>query len=301
MTPKRTTTPMSDAAIKVLVAQSVADVLAEHEANRSRNGDNSHDSGTGSRRTERVARECTYIDFLKCQPINFKGTKGVFATFTLLGNALTWWNFHVKTIGHDATYGMPWKTLKKMITDNYNQRFQKLALVCSRMFPEESDEVEKYVGGLPDMIQGSVMDFKTKTMQDAIEFSTELMDQKIWPTLLGLGRRKSTEDLNLCSLNATTITMGSVLPSTPTAKGLAIWPGTCVARGHLKRDCPKLKNNNRGNQVGNGGATTMAYAVGNARKNSDANVVMGTFLLNNHYASILFDTGYRKEFCSTGY
>ncbi|GJY76472.1 hypothetical protein Tco_0481588 [Tanacetum coccineum] len=52
--------------------------LADLEANRtSRNGDDSHDSGTGSRRIERDARECNYSNFLKCQPLNFKGTKGV--------------------------------------------------------------------------------------------------------------------------------------------------------------------------------------------------------------------------------
>ncbi|GJT52983.1 hypothetical protein Tco_0988037 [Tanacetum coccineum] len=61
----------------------------------------------------------------------------------------------------------------------YNQRFQELSLMCSRMFPEESDEIEKYVGGLSDMIHGSVMASKPKTMQDAIEFTTELMDQNI--------------------------------------------------------------------------------------------------------------------------
>ncbi|GKG28699.1 putative reverse transcriptase domain-containing protein, partial [Tanacetum coccineum] len=55
----------------------------------------------------------------------------------------------------------------------------------------------------------------------------------------------------------------------------------------------------RGNQAGSGGATTRAYAVGNAGKNSDANVVMGMFLLNNHYASILFDTGSDRSFVST--
>ncbi|GKF27562.1 hypothetical protein Tco_0093904 [Tanacetum coccineum] len=52
-------------------------------------------------------------------------------------------------------------------------------MMCSRMFLEESNEVEKYVGGLADMIQGSVMAFKPKTMQDAIEFATKLMDQEI--------------------------------------------------------------------------------------------------------------------------
>nr|GEW26742.1 hypothetical protein [Tanacetum cinerariifolium] len=48
----------------------------------------------------------------------------------------------------------------------------------NRMFPEESNEIEKYVGGLPDLIHGSVMASKPNTMQDAIEFATELMDQK---------------------------------------------------------------------------------------------------------------------------
>ncbi|GKD37213.1 hypothetical protein Tco_1257420 [Tanacetum coccineum] len=56
---------------------------------------------------------------------------------------------------------------------------QELALLYGRIFPEESDKVEKYVGGLPDMIQGSVMASNPKKMQDAIEFETELMDQKI--------------------------------------------------------------------------------------------------------------------------
>ncbi|GJV76575.1 putative reverse transcriptase domain-containing protein [Tanacetum coccineum] len=75
----------------------------------------------------------------------------------------------------------------------------------------------------------------------------------------------------------------------------------CGAHGHFKRDCPKLINNNRGNQDGNGGATVRAYAMGNAGKNSDANVVTGTFLLNNRYASILFDTGVDRSFVSTAF
>ncbi|GJW65948.1 putative reverse transcriptase domain-containing protein [Tanacetum coccineum] len=191
----------------------------------------SHISGVGVRRTERIAHECTYTDFLKCQPLNFKDTEGVvglsqwfermesvfhisnctvdnqvkFATCTLHSVALTWWNTHVKTVGHDAAYSMPWKTLMKMMTDkycpqneikklemeiwdlkvkgtdltSYTQRFQELALLCGRMFPEESNKIEKYVGGLPDMIHGCVVASKPKTMQDAVEIATELMDKKI--------------------------------------------------------------------------------------------------------------------------
>ncbi|GJS30062.1 putative reverse transcriptase domain-containing protein [Tanacetum coccineum] len=71
-----------------------------------------------------------------------------------------------------------------MMTDKYCPRgeikkLEELALMCARMFPEGSNKIERYVGGLPDMIHGSVMTSKPKTMQDAIEFATKLMDKKI--------------------------------------------------------------------------------------------------------------------------
>ncbi|GKE54683.1 putative reverse transcriptase domain-containing protein, partial [Tanacetum coccineum] len=72
-------------------------------------------------------------------------------------------------------------------------------------------------------------------------------------------------------------------------------------QGNYKKDCPKLKNKNRGNQAGNGKARAGAYAMGNAGTNSDSNVVTSKFLLNNHYASILFDTGFDKSFVSTAF
>nr|GEW54772.1 reverse transcriptase domain-containing protein [Tanacetum cinerariifolium] len=46
---------------------------------------------------------------------------------------------------------------------SYNQCYQELALICARMFPEESDKIERYIGGLPDMIHGSVMASKPMT------------------------------------------------------------------------------------------------------------------------------------------
>ncbi|GKA07392.1 putative reverse transcriptase domain-containing protein [Tanacetum coccineum] len=90
---------------------------------------------------------------------------------------------------------LDWKALKKMMTVKYcpsgeikkleielwnlkvkgtdvacyTLRFQELALMCRRMFHEESEEVEKYVGGLPDMIRGNVMSYQPKTMEKAIE------------------------------------------------------------------------------------------------------------------------------------
>nr|GFA44488.1 putative reverse transcriptase domain-containing protein [Tanacetum cinerariifolium] len=60
-------------------------------------------------------------------------------------------------------------------------------------------------------------------------------------------------------------------------------------------------NNNHGNQVGTGNAQARVYAVGNAGTNPDANTVTGTFLLNNCYASVLFDTSADRSFVSTAF
>ncbi|GJW18314.1 putative reverse transcriptase domain-containing protein [Tanacetum coccineum] len=201
------TTSVTNAQLQAIINQGVTAALAARDADRNTKGDDSHILGAGVRRTERTARECTYTNFLKCQPLNFKGTEGVvglsqwferielifyiskctvenqvkFSTCTLHSVPLTWWNTHVKTVGHDAAYEMEIWDLKVKGTDltSYTQRFQELALLCRRMFPEESDKIEIYAGGLPDMIHRSVVASKPKTMQDAVEIATELMDKKI--------------------------------------------------------------------------------------------------------------------------
>nr|GEY20987.1 hypothetical protein [Tanacetum cinerariifolium] len=101
---------------QALINRGIAAALAEHDADRSRNGDNINDSGTGGRRQVTTQQECTYTNFLKCQPMSFQGTEGVvgltrwiekmesifqisnyivtcqvkFASCTLQGSALTW-------------------------------------------------------------------------------------------------------------------------------------------------------------------------------------------------------------------
>ncbi|GKA21329.1 putative reverse transcriptase domain-containing protein, partial [Tanacetum coccineum] len=75
----------------------------------------------------------------------------------------------------------------------------------------------------------------------------------------------------------------------------------CDVLGHFKRECPKLKNKNHGNQGRNGNAPAKVYVVGNARTNPNSNIITGTFLLNNPYASILFDTGVDRSFMSTAF
>nr|GFC67131.1 hypothetical protein [Tanacetum cinerariifolium] len=100
-----------------------------------------------------------------------------FASCALQGSALTCWNSHMRAVGQDVAYAIPWVVLKRMITNKYCPR--ELALICDRMFPEESSKVERYIGGLPDMIHGSVKASKPQLMQEAIEFATKMMDKKM--------------------------------------------------------------------------------------------------------------------------
>ncbi|GJV90372.1 putative reverse transcriptase domain-containing protein [Tanacetum coccineum] len=73
----------------------------------------------------------------------------------------------------------------------------------------------------------------------------------------------------------------------------------CGRQVYIRSECPKLKNHNRGNQTGYNKAHGRAYVLGGGEVNPDSNVIMGMFLLNNRYASILFDSGTDRSFVST--
>ncbi|GJR77717.1 putative reverse transcriptase domain-containing protein [Tanacetum coccineum] len=355
------TTSVTNAQLQAMINQGVAAALAARDADRNTNGNDSHISGAGTEgvaglsqwfeRMESVFHisNCTVEDQVK------------FVNCTLHSVALTWWNTHVKTVGHDAAYGMPWKTLMKMMTDkycprneikklemeiwdlkvkgnnltSYTQHFQELALLCGWMFREESDKIEKYVDGLPDMIHGSVVASKPKTMQEAFEDTSrntqnqQQQQNKRQNTgrayTAGTGEKKQYGGSKpLCS-KCNYHHDGPCAPkchkfghfardyrSTANANNANNQKGTgsgqkptcyeCGVQGHFKTKCTKLKNsNNRGNQVGGGNALAKVYAVGHAGTNPDSNVMMGTFLLNNRYASVLFDTGADRSFVSTAF
>ncbi|GJV00331.1 hypothetical protein Tco_1329601 [Tanacetum coccineum] len=65
----------TNAQLQAMINEGVSAALAARDATR--NGTDSHSSGTGVRGSERIARECTYQDFMKCKPLYFKGTEGV--------------------------------------------------------------------------------------------------------------------------------------------------------------------------------------------------------------------------------
>ncbi|GJX61738.1 putative reverse transcriptase domain-containing protein [Tanacetum coccineum] len=319
-----------------------------------------------------------------------------YATCTLQDSALTWWNSHKRTIGVEAAYAMNWVELMKLMTEvycprneiqkmetelwnltvkgndltAYTQRFQELILLCTRMVPDEEDRVERFIGGLPDNIQGNVIAANPARLQDAIRIANQLMDKKVQGYAARSAENKRRMESNLrdnrgqqppfkrqntsgqnvaraytagnnerkgyagplpycnkcrlhheglCTMRCgnckkvghqTRDCRAAIAPNTqraPVGNQQGIICYECGRPGHFRRDCPKLRNQNRGNQTRNktgnqtGGneATAKAYAIGGGGTNPDSNVVTGTFLLNNCYASMLFDSGADRSFVST--
>ncbi|GJZ71428.1 putative reverse transcriptase domain-containing protein [Tanacetum coccineum] len=70
-------------------------------------------------------------------------------------------------------------TVKNNDLAAYTQRFQELTMMCTKMVPEEEDRVEKFIGGLPDNIQGNVIAAEPTRLQDAVRIANNLMDQKL--------------------------------------------------------------------------------------------------------------------------
>ncbi|GJT20671.1 putative reverse transcriptase domain-containing protein [Tanacetum coccineum] len=252
-----------------------------------------------------------------------------FATCTLLGAALTWWNGYVRTLGHDAAYAMTWGTLKKKFTNKYcpkgeikkleielwnlrvrgndvaayTQRFQELALMCTKFLADETEKVDKYISGLPDNIHGNVMSARPKTLDEAIELANDLMDQKLrtYAERQNNNKRKADDSSRNNQrphkkqnvARAYTAGPGNVHPNVETARGACY---ECGNTGHIKKNCPKLKNCR--NSKENGTTQGRAYALGGRDASPDSNVITGMFLLNNRYAIILFDIGADRIFVS---
>ncbi|GJR30733.1 retrovirus-related pol polyprotein from transposon TNT 1-94 [Tanacetum coccineum] len=382
-------TPVNNTNPNNMTPESIQAMIDQALLRNSTNGDGSHSSHEDNRRNVQTARPCFYADFMKCQPLNFKGTEGVvgltrwiekmesvfnisgcaienqvkFATCTLLGAALTWWNGQIRTLGPEA-YAMTWEILKKKMTDKYcpqgeikkleielwnlkvkgndvpayTERFQELTLICTKFVANKTEKVDKYISRLPDNIYGNVKSARPKTLDETIELANDLMDQKLRTYAerqsdnkrkagnlsrnnhghqqqpfkrqnvakvynMGTGKKKpyggSLPKCTKCHLHHN----GPCTQKCHKCNKVGHFARDCRSTGHFKRDCHKLKNKDGGN----GNAQGWVYAVGNAEKRGNAsgspnaNVVTSTFLLNNHYASILFDTGADRSFISIAF
>nr|GEV85672.1 hypothetical protein [Tanacetum cinerariifolium] len=228
------------------------------------------------------------------------------------------WNLKVK--GNDVS--------------TYTNRFQDLTLICTKFVANENKKINKYISGLPDNIYGNANNkrktddtsrnnhghqqqpFKKQNVAKVYNMGTRERKpyEGFLPKCTKCQRHHNgpcTKKCHKCnkvghfarncrsSSNANVANAQRDCKGTP--KGNDCFK--CRALGHFKRYCPKMKNKNGGNWNAQG----WVYAVGNAEKNGnaptnqDSNVVTGTLLLNNRYASILFDTGVDRSFISTAF
>ncbi|GJW84053.1 putative reverse transcriptase domain-containing protein [Tanacetum coccineum] len=253
-----------------------------------------------------------------------------FATCTLLGAALTWWNGQIRTLGPEA-YSMTWEVLKKKMTNNYcpqgelkkleiklwnlkvkgndvptyTECFQELTLICTKFVANETEKVDKYISRLPDNIYGNVKSARPKTLDEIIELANDLMDQKLRTYAERQTDNKKKAD------DSSRNNHGHQQQPFKRQNVAKVYNMGTQSSGNI--NVANTQKSNGTNPKGNGcfecGAPGQGwvYAVGNAEKKGntlrdpDSNVVTDTFLLNNRYSSILFNTGADRCFTSTAF
>ncbi|GJT51091.1 putative reverse transcriptase domain-containing protein [Tanacetum coccineum] len=152
----------------------------------------------------------------------------------------------------------------------YTERFQELTLICTKFCANETEKINKYIHGLPDNIYGNVKSSKPKTLNETIELANDLIDLKLRTYEEKSDNKRKADDSSRNNHGVLATQMLLILKK---------------AMRQLLRGMVVL--------IGN------AKKRGNASGNPDSNVITGTFLLNNHYASILFDTGADRRYIST--
>nr|GEZ87233.1 hypothetical protein [Tanacetum cinerariifolium] len=168
--------PNTDTLPHHMTSELVQAMIDQAILRNSTNGDGSQSLHEDNPRHVQTTRPCFYSDFMKCHPLNFKGNEGVvgltqwikktesifnisgcaienqvkFATCTLLDAALTWWNCQIRTLGPDAYF-----------------------------VANENEKIDKYISRLPDKIYENVKSSKPRTLDETIELTNDLMDQKL--------------------------------------------------------------------------------------------------------------------------
>ncbi|GKA69643.1 putative reverse transcriptase domain-containing protein [Tanacetum coccineum] len=246
-----------------------------------------------------------------------------YATCTLLDSALTRWNSHKRTIRTDAAYALSLRELLKLMTEVYCLRneIQKMETELWNFsvknngmatYTQRTHKTTRYCSNCQQLNGSKVEGLCCKKRREQEEIEQQLKKQP-WATTT------PTNDIILeCKLHhegqctakchnykrirhlardcrsvVTVTTQGTLGPN----QGV-IMCFECGVQGHYQKDCPKVKNQNRGNKARVPYARGKAYVLGGGDANPGSNTVTGMFLLNDHHAYMLFDPGADRSFIS---
>ncbi|GKB60707.1 putative reverse transcriptase domain-containing protein [Tanacetum coccineum] len=223
-----------------------------------------------------------------------------FAAATLRGHALTWWNSKVAILGLDVANQMGWTEMKKLMTAEFCPT-EELQRMENKMVKPESVKIDAYIRGLSDNIKGEVTYSKPTNLNEVVRMAHKLMEQKLQARDERILEGKKRKWENFQSENNSAegkVSSGSLLVCehifTCHVGPFTIKCHKCgKVRHKLRNQCPKkVKQEETGEVYG------LAYAIKDAEPQGP-NVVIGTFLLNNRYASVLFDLGFDRIFVDT--
>ncbi|GJU53707.1 hypothetical protein Tco_1227421 [Tanacetum coccineum] len=158
------------------------------------------------------------------------------------------------------------------------------------------NELQKDGSGILEL--GNVPSSKPTKIQEEICMAYNLMDQVVRAKAAKNVDNKRKWDDNQRG-NSGQQNKRTPVPATVQKTSMTCFE--CGVKGHFKSKFSKLKNQYRGNQIGRGGARRRAFVIRGGEARQDPNIVMGTFLLNNRYAFVLFDMGTDRSFGSTAF
>nr|GEY00737.1 putative reverse transcriptase domain-containing protein [Tanacetum cinerariifolium] len=173
----------------------------------------------------------------------------------------------------------------------YNQCFQELILLCPDMVPTTDRLLEQHIEGLPLNIKGNVTSSKLVDLHEAVEMAQGLMYQvvqEIRENSRERGRHKAKE----CQMPPRLADQRG--PKSQGGQGFQPQPQNDQRQVNPRGNNQASISNQRGNR-----APGRVYQLGAEGAVQDNNVVSGTFLINNVYASVLFDIGADRSFISS--
>nr|GEV63042.1 hypothetical protein [Tanacetum cinerariifolium] len=184
------------------------------------------------------------------------------------------------------------------------ETFANMTITRSGMTPEAIKElVNRRVEEALAAYEATRAANEPTRLQDAIRIANNLMDQKLKGYAV-----KNAENKKRLEVNQKDNHGQQPQFKRPNARGQNMAKAYTASNNERKpynrpSDCPKLKDQNRGNKARNknriGEARGKDYVLGGGDANLHSNAVKGTFLLNNHYAFVLFDSGANRSFMST--